>query len=135
YSRGPAGVPERAPRRARLNGGGFMIFRLFALALVALGWAAAHAADAVSVPILVPLTGVLSLEGTSQRNGALLAVKQAPPGLALSAPVSDTGQSPEVAVNAFERALGDGPVAAMVASMFGPQILALVPLGQDAKVP
>src|SRR5271168_4710338 len=95
---------------------------------------AARAAD-VTIPILVPLTGVLSIEGTSQRNGALLAVKQAPAGLTVAAPVSDTGQSPEVAVNAFEKAIGSGPVTAIGASMFGPQILALVPLGQENKLP
>ncbi|MEJ0068783.1 MAG: ABC transporter substrate-binding protein [Pseudomonadota bacterium] len=95
---------------------------------------ATHAAD-VTFPILVPLTGVLSIEGTSQRNGALLAVKQAPAGFTVAAPVSDTGQSPEVAVNAFEKAIGSGPVTAIGASMFGPQILALVPLGQESKLP
>src|SRR5262249_43923161 len=94
----------------------------------------AHAAD-VSFPILVPLTGVLSIEGTSQRNGALLAIKNAPSGISVTAPVSDTAQSPEVAVNAFEKAMGAGQVTAMAASMFGPQILALVPLGQERKVP
>jgi branched-chain amino acid transport system substrate-binding protein len=83
----------------------------------------------------VPLTGVLSLEGTSQRNGALLAIKHAPAGLAVTAPVSDTGQSPEIAVNAFEKAVGEGPAAALGASMFGPQILALVPLGAQHKLP
>jgi branched-chain amino acid transport system substrate-binding protein len=86
-------------------------------------------------PILVPLTGVLSIEGASQRNGALLAVKNAPAGLTVSAPVSDTGQSPEIAVNAFEKAVGGGPVTAIGASMFGPQMIALVPLGQERKVP
>ena len=93
-----------------------------------------RAAD-VGFPILVPLTGVLSLEGTSQRNGALLAVKHAPAGLTVNAPVSDTAQSPEIAVNAFEKAMGSGPVTAIGATMFGPQILALVPLGQERKVP
>jgi branched-chain amino acid transport system substrate-binding protein len=108
--------------------------RLTIAIFVALAALPARAAD-VDVPILVPLTGVLSIEGTSQRNGALLAVKNAPAGLHVSAPVSDTAQSPEVAVNAFEKAIGQGPVTAMVASMFGPQILALVPLGQERKVP
>jgi len=92
-------------------------------------------AEEVRLPILVPLTGALSLEGTSQRNGALLAVKRAPAGLAVAAPVTDTGQSPEIAVNAFEKAIGEGPVAAIGASMFGPQILALVPLGAQHKLP
>src|SRR5581483_9140325 len=135
YSRGPAGVPERAPRRARLNGGGFMIFRLFALALVALGWAAAHAADAVSIPVLVPLTGVLSLEGTSQRNGALLAIAHPPAGVTAHAEVADTGQAPELAVTALEKALDPGTPVAVVASMFGPQILAMLPIGAERKVP
>ena len=35
----------------------------------------------ITIPVLVPVTGFLSLEGTSQRNGALLAIKNAPPGL------------------------------------------------------
>ena len=95
---------------------------------------AARAADVV-YPIIVPLSGVLAIEGTSQRNGALLAVKQAPPGLVIDAPVADTGQSPEIAVNAFEKAVGAGPVTAIGATMFGPQILALVPLGAERKVP
>ncbi len=87
------------------------------------------------MPLLVPLTGALSIEGTSQRNGALIAVKNAPPGVTVTAPVADTGQSPEIAVNAFEKAMGSGPVTAIGASMFGPQIVALVPLGQERKVP
>jgi branched-chain amino acid transport system substrate-binding protein len=95
---------------------------------------AVRAADVV-FPMLVPLTGVLSIEGTSQRNGALLAIANAPAGVVATAPVSDTGQSPEIAVNAFEKAMGDGPVVAIGASMFGPQILALVPLGQENRVP
>ncbi|MBI3517148.1 MAG: ABC transporter substrate-binding protein [Proteobacteria bacterium] len=98
------------------------------------GAQSAYAADVV-FPVLVPLTGVLSIEGTSQRNGALLAVKNAPAGVTVAAPVSDTAQSPEVAVNAFEKAMASGPVIALGASMFGPQILALVPLGQERKVP
>jgi len=94
----------------------------------------ARAADIV-YPVLVPLTGVLSIEGTSQRNGALLAVRNAPAGVTVTAPVSDTGQSPEIAVNAFEKAIGGDRVIAIAASMFGPQLLALVPLGQENKLP
>ena len=41
------------------------------LTAVVLAATAARAADIV-IPVLVPLTGVLSIEGTSQRNGALL---------------------------------------------------------------
>jgi branched-chain amino acid transport system substrate-binding protein len=107
----------------------------FALLVAFLGAAPTARAADITFPMLVPLTGVLSIEGTSQRNGALLAVKNAPTGVTVMAPVSDTGQSPEIAVNAFEKAIGGGPVTAIGASMFGPQILALVPLAQEVKVP
>src|SRR5438477_3551188 len=42
----------------------------------------ASRAEPISIPVLVPLTGFLALEGQSQRNGALLAFAQAPGGLA-----------------------------------------------------
>jgi branched-chain amino acid transport system substrate-binding protein len=112
-----------------------MSIRHYVLVTAILAAAPVARAGDIEFPILVPLTGVLSIEGTSQRNGALLAIKQAPAGLKVAAPVSDTGQSPEIAVNAFEKAIGSGPVTAIGASMFGPQILALVPLGQESKVP
>jgi branched-chain amino acid transport system substrate-binding protein len=92
------------------------------------------AADA-TIPILVPITGFLSLEGTSQRNGALLAIRNAPAGVTVSHEVSDTGVAPEVAVNALERALGRGKVSAVVASMLGTQMLAMLPVALEQKVP
>ncbi|MCK6581454.1 MAG: amino acid ABC transporter substrate-binding protein, partial [Anaerolineae bacterium] len=61
------------------------------------------AAEPVAVPVLVPLTGFLALEGASQRNGALLALSQAPAGRQVRANVIDTGAAPEGAVNALER--------------------------------
>jgi branched-chain amino acid transport system substrate-binding protein len=107
--------------------------KLFVLALALLAPAAA-CAEELAFPILVPVTGFLALEGQSQRNGALLAMEEAPAGVTLDAAVSDTGVSPEIAVNAFERALGEKPVA-VVAPMLGTQMLALLPLALDAKVP
>ncbi|WP_448206853.1 ABC transporter substrate-binding protein [Azospirillum sp. sgz302134] len=91
-------------------------------------------AETASVPVLVPLTGFLSLEGTSQRNGAVLALKQAPAGVTVQSEVIDTGTSPEAAVTALERAAG-GPVTAVVASMLGTQMLAMLPLAADYKLP
>jgi branched-chain amino acid transport system substrate-binding protein len=91
-------------------------------------------AQEVVVPVLVPVTGFLSLEGQSQRNGAQLALRRAPQGLAVRGEVSDTGVSPEVAVNALERALGQKPLA-VVASMLGTQMLAMLPVAAEAKVP
>ena len=46
-------------------------------ALLAVLAAAPAAAQDVRLPVLVPLTGFVALEGTSQRNGALLAASQA----------------------------------------------------------
>ena len=92
------------------------------------------AAD-VSIPVLVPITGFLSLEGASQRNGALLAMRRAPTGINIKSDVSDTGTSPDVAVNALERALSRDRPTAIVASMLGTQMLAMLPVALEAKVP
>ncbi len=99
--------------------------------------APAQAQEPVRIPVLVPLTGFLSLEGTSQRNGAVLALREAPAALAVTFVVADTATSPEVAVNAFERALSMAkePVAAVVAPMLGTQMLALLPLAAEYKIP
>jgi len=113
-----------------------VIPRILAVALTA---AAAivppAAAEDLRIPVLVPLTGVLSLEGTSQRNGALLAIAHPPAGVTAHAEVADTGQAPELAVTALEKALDPGTPVAVVASMFGPQILAMLPIGAERKVP
>lgn len=85
-----------------------------------------------ALPILVPITGFLALEGTSQRNGAILAIEQS--GLDLNAEVIDTQTSPEVALTALERALREEPVA-VVAPILGTQMLALIPRATEAEVP
>ena len=105
---------------------------LFALAATILP---ARAEDNLSLPVLVPVTGFLSLEGTSQRNGALLALKDAPPGVRIKADVIDTGTSPEAAVTALERAAGSGDVVAVGASMLGTQMLAMLPLALEYELP
>lgn len=92
-------------------------------------------AQEINLPILVPITGFLSIEGASQRNGALLAAKMAPGGLKVKSEVADTGVAPEVAVNALERALGRGQVAAVTASMLGTQMLAMLPIALENKAP
>ncbi|MGE0724523.1 MAG: ABC transporter substrate-binding protein [Alphaproteobacteria bacterium] len=95
----------------------------------------ARADTVATIPLLVPLTGFLSLEGASQRNGALLAIEHAPAGLAVRSEVIDTATSPEAAVNAFARALRAGPATAVVAPMLGTQMLALLPLALESGVP
>lgn len=89
----------------------------------------------LNMPILVPITGFLSLEGTSQRNGALLAIKNAPSTVKITTEVTDTGASPEGAATALERALSRGSVSAVAASMLGTQMLAMLPIALENKVP
>ncbi len=110
--------------------------RLLALAAVlsvAAGFQHAKAQD-VTIPVLVPLTGFLSLEGTSQRNGAALALAAPPAGVKARAEVVDVGVAPEAAVNALEKAAGQKPLA-VVASMLGAQVLAMLPVAQEQKLP
>ena len=94
----------------------------------------ARAADP-SIPVLVPITGFLAVEGRSQRNGAVLALANSPAGMVVRHEVSDTGTSPEVAVNALERAIGDADTIAVVAPMLGTQMLAMLPVALEAKLP
>ncbi len=100
----------------------------------ALAAPAAMAAEA-RIPVLVPITGFLSLEGTSQRNGAVLALENPPAGVEVSYEVSDTATSPEQAVTALERALAPGGATAAVGSIFGTQMLAMLPIAQEYGVP
>ncbi|MEK9900661.1 MAG: ABC transporter substrate-binding protein [Rhodospirillaceae bacterium] len=110
------------------------IARTLAILAVLTASGLAVADEAPRLPVLVPITGFLSLEGTSQRNGAELALRDS--GVAFD--VDDTATAPETAVNAFERAMAgrDGDdVIAVVAPMLGTQMLALVPLADEFEVP
>jgi branched-chain amino acid transport system substrate-binding protein len=106
---------------------------LAALAALQAGTVAAQ--TTVTIPVLVPITGFLSLEGTSQRNGAVLAARKAPAGVKVNAEVSDTGTAPDVAVNALDRVIARDKPTAVVASMLGTQMLAMLPVAAEAKVP
>ena len=97
------------------------------LACLAFAGPPARAARA-DIPVLVPLTGFLSLEGASQRNGAVLALEHPPAGVRVTYQVSDTATSPEVAVNALVRAVDGGKALAIVAPMLGTQLLAMLPV-------
>ncbi len=112
-----------------------MRYLISVLLLSAVAVAPAVRADDPRVPVLVPVTGFLALEGTSQRNGAVLALQEVPAGATVAWEVHDTATSPEVAVNAMERALRDPGVIALVAPMLGTQMLALLPLAEEYGVP
>jgi len=95
--------------------------------------AAAQKAD-VPLPVLVPLTGFVALEGTSQRNGAILAERQFRD-VKIETRVLDTQATPEAAVTAWERAVGRTPPPAVIGPILGTQMLALMPLAQAVGVP
>jgi branched-chain amino acid transport system substrate-binding protein len=107
-------------------------------AVAALAWLLAAPALAqtpeVRLPVLVPLTGFVALEGTSQRNGALLAVSQIRD-VTLKPEVLDTAATPEAAVNAWTRAVGTPPPPAVIGPILGTQMLALLPLAKESGVP
>ena len=107
-----------------------------ALAAAFVAPVAAGPADAqdTRLPVLVPLTGFVALEGTSQRNGALLAIAQSRD-VVFKPDVLDTQATPEAAVTAWERALGGGAPPAAVGPILGTQMLALLPLAQERRVP
>ena len=86
--------------------------RLVVAAFLALA-ATPVAAQDLRLPVLVPLTGFVALEGTSQRNGALLAAGETRDP-AMKPDVLDTQSTPEAAVTAWQRAVGDPPPLAVV---------------------
>ncbi len=105
---------------------------LFAVAVPA---AAQESRQDAYIPILVPITGFLALEGTAQRNGAVQSLENAPDGIQVRYEVTDTSTSPEVAVTALQRALDRGDPVAAAAPIFGTQMLAMLPIAQQAGVP
>jgi branched-chain amino acid transport system substrate-binding protein len=88
-----------------------MGWRRGAVALALCAFATSVQAQEVRLPVLVPLTGFVALEGTSQRNGALLAASQLRE-VMLKPEVLDTAATPEAAVNAWARAVGTPPPVA-----------------------
>jgi branched-chain amino acid transport system substrate-binding protein len=112
-----------------------MIFSgLAGAALIMLPLAGASAQE-ISLPIIVPVTGPVALEGTSQRNGALLALTRAPDGIRLRGDVLDTAGAPEGGANALERVASDRRVVAVAAPFFGTQVLPMLSLADEYRIP
>jgi branched-chain amino acid transport system substrate-binding protein len=105
-----------------------------ALALIACAASAQAQAQDVALPVLVPLTGFVALEGASQKNGALLAASESHD-VVFKPDVLDTAATPEAAVNAWARAVGDPPPLAVIGPILGTQMLALLPLAKERDVP
>ena len=119
--------------------------RLLGTAALGIGWglpamARAQAKPSFRLPLLVPLTGFVALEGKSQRDGALLAVRDV--GVNFVVDLIDTGSSPEGAATAWQRAFRDTavrdgvrPPIAALGPILGTQMLAVLPLAAEARVP
>jgi len=104
------------------------------LAVAAVGTGIAHAAD-VYLPIVMPITGFLSVEGGSQRNGAVMALEHAPGGKTVEYPIFDTGTSATGAATALDKALSNGKAVAAAVSVFGTEMVAMMPVASEYKVP
>jgi branched-chain amino acid transport system substrate-binding protein len=109
--------------------------KLILTASLLLSWNACAQEINLTVPIIVPITGLLALEGTSQLNGANLAVAHAPAGLKIKTEVVDSGTAAEGGANALERVAGLKDVDFVVAPLFGTQVLAMLPTALDYKMP
>ena len=87
----------------------------------------AVSAAEVYLPIVMPITGFLSVEGASQRNGAVMAIEDAPEGVTVRYEIFDTGTSATGAATALERALNSGNAVAVPSTVFGTEMVAMAP--------
>ena len=110
------------------------LFALSCLLAAIAGPPRAHAAD-VTIPIVLPITGFMSVEGGAQRNGALMALERAPAGVTAKHEIYDTGTSATGAAAALDKALSSRPAIAAVASIFGTEMIAMMPVAKEFKVP
>ena len=87
------------------------------------------------MPIIMPVTGFMSVEGGAQRNGALMAIERAPAGVKVTTEIYDTGTSATGAASALDKALSAKPAIAAAISIFGTEVVAMMPVAQEFKVP
>jgi len=105
------------------------------LTLLGYGGTSTVSAAEVYLPIVMPITGFLSVEGASQRNGAVMAIEDAPKGAAIKYEIFDTGTSATGAATALERALNSGNAVAVPSTVFGTEMVAMAPIAKEYKVP
>jgi len=105
------------------------------LTLLGYGGTSTVSAAEVYMPIVMPITGFLSVEGASQRNGAVMAIEDAPEGVKIRYEIFDTGTSATGAATALERALNSGNAVAVPSTVFGTEMVAMAPIAQEYKVP
>jgi branched-chain amino acid transport system substrate-binding protein len=102
--------------------------------IAALTSSSAFAID-VSIPIVMPITGFMSVEGGAQRNGALMALELAPANVTVQSEIYDTGTSATGAATALDKALSARPAIAAATSIFGTEMVAMLPVAKEFKVP
>jgi branched-chain amino acid transport system substrate-binding protein len=102
--------------------------------IAALASSSALAID-VNIPIVMPITGFMSVEGGAQRNGALLALERAPASVKVQSEIYDTGTSATGAAAALDKALSARPAIAAAISIFGTEVVAMMPVAKEFKVP
>ena len=119
-----AARPKRGTRAAAWTAG-----------LLAVAAAGAAAAEDYYLPIVMPITGFLSMEGGSQRNGAVMALESAPEGTKFDYPIFDTGTSPTGGATALDKALSSNEAVAAAISIYGTEVVAMLPVGLEYKVP
>jgi branched-chain amino acid transport system substrate-binding protein len=102
--------------------------------IAALASTSALAID-VSIPIVMPITGFMSVEGGAQRNGALLALERTPASVKVQSEIYDTGTSATGAAAALDKALSARPAIAAAISIFGTEVVAMMPVAKEFKVP
>jgi branched-chain amino acid transport system substrate-binding protein len=102
------------------------------LGAVAMSSGLAKSADAY-LPIVMPITGFMSVEGGSQRNGAVMALEHARGGKTVDYPVFDTGTSATGAASALDKALSNGKPIAAAVSVFGTEMAAMMPGGRGLR--
>jgi branched-chain amino acid transport system substrate-binding protein len=117
----------RARCRAQLGATGLAV-------VITCGSASALLAADFYLPIVMPITGFLSVEGGSQRNGAVMALETAK-GFTVDFPVFDTGTSATGAAAALDKALSQGSAIAVASSIFGTEMVAMKPVAEEYKVP
>jgi branched-chain amino acid transport system substrate-binding protein len=105
------------------------------LSLIGFASAPAVSADEVCMPIVMPITGFLSVEGASQRNGAVMAIEDASKDVKIKYEIFDTGTSATGAATALERALNSCEAVAVPSTVFGTEMVAMAPIAQEYKVP
>jgi branched-chain amino acid transport system substrate-binding protein len=118
------------------RGGGALRKRGIRVAVIGgalLASSSALAAD-IYLPIVMPITGFMSVEGGSQRNGAVMALETAPAGK-VEFPIFDTGTSATGAASALDKALSAQKTIAAAVTVFGTEMVAMMPVAAEYKVP